>query len=116
MFEKYIEKRYFFARAESKWYFYFVFPFSPRVPNAFYLYPKSDWQIEGVWFSQRPLGRHVIESVPRQLLHKAGFEGKFTLHGLRSTSATRLFVRGIPEQCIKEVCEKSLKTLLIFPL
>ena len=35
----------------------------------------------------------------------ANLEGKFTNHSLRATSATRMFVKDVPEQVIKEITE-----------
>lgn len=71
--------------------------------DGLYLYAKKDWESEDLWYTKRKLGRHAIESVPKKLMSAIGVEGKFTLHSLRATTATRLYNNHIDEQCIKEV-------------
>lgn len=104
LFQKYIAKRFVFVLQSYHFAHIFISNFSPEVANVFYLYPKTKWQGQDCWFTKKPMGRHALESVPKTLLAQIGIEGYFTLHSLRSTSATRLFVSDVPEQCIKEVC------------
>lgn len=65
--------------------------------NAFYLKPTSDG------FANVPLGQHTIEQYAKNIFTTAGFQGYYTLHGLRRTGATRLFQNNIPETVIQSM-------------
>ena len=54
----------------------------------------------GVWYSRTPLGHNSFSKVVREMMKKAGFEGHFTNHSLRVSSATRLFDAEVNEQLI----------------
>lgn len=49
------------------------------------------------------IGVHTLEKIIPAMLMEVGISGKFTLHSLRSTCATRLYERGLDEQIIQEV-------------
>ncbi|XP_046550056.1 uncharacterized protein LOC124259878 isoform X2 [Haliotis rubra] len=69
--------------------------------DDFYLrplkYPKPNQ-----WYSAAPIGRHVLSGVVKRLCARAGFEGFYTNHSLRATTATRLYESGLDEQLIAE--------------
>ena len=70
--------------------------------NAFHLLaltkPKGD-----VWFFYKAMGRETLGNVVKNIMRKAGFEGRFTNHSLRRTCATWLYEGGVPEQVIGTV-------------
>lgn len=49
------------------------------------------------------VGVHTLEKIVPTMMAEAGFRGKFTLHSLRATCATRLYESGVDEQAIQEV-------------
>ena len=67
-----------------------------------YMRPKIK-AIPSCWYNDQPYGNNKIYSTVKELCSKAGFEGKFTNHSLRATSASRMFQANVPEQVIKEV-------------
>ena len=72
-----------------------------RPPGALYLKPLSK-PTENCWFSYIPLGHNKLEKTIKRLCMQAGFEGHFTNHSLRRTTATRLYAKGVDEQLIME--------------
>jgi hypothetical protein len=54
-------------------------------------------------FTKQVVGIHMLEKIVPNLLLNGGYTGKFTLHSLRATCATRLFRQGVEEQLIQEV-------------
>ncbi len=54
-------------------------------------------------FCNMVVGVHILEKTLPMMMKEAGIEGKFTLHSLRSTCATRLYEKGVDEQIIQEV-------------
>ena len=56
-----------------------------------------------IWFGDQPYGVNKVSSTVKNLCTKAGFQGKFTNHSLRATSASRMYQNEVPEQIIKEV-------------
>lgn len=67
--------------------------------EAFYLRTKKD----GSGFVNAPLGQHTLESKFREILAAGGFHGRYTLHSMRRTGATRMFSAGVSKQVIKMV-------------
>ena len=57
--------------------------------------PKGD-----VWCSKCPLGHNTLSKIVSRLMSDAGFEGHYTNHSLRVSSATRLFDAEVDEQLI----------------
>lgn len=49
------------------------------------------------------VGVHTLEKIVPNMMVAAGFHGKYTLHSLRATCATRLYLRGVDEQLIAEI-------------
>lgn len=49
------------------------------------------------------MGKHTLEATIADMMKEAGVVGRFTLHSLRATCATRLYNKGVDEQAIKEV-------------
>ena len=68
--------------------------------KAFYVQPldkvKSD-----LWYKNQAVGHNTLGNVVKVMMSDAGIDGRFTNHSLRSSSATRMFQAGIPEQLIK---------------
>ena len=58
-----------------------------RPPGALYLKSLSK-PTENCWFSCMPLGHNELEKTIKRLCMQAGFEGHFTNHSLRRTTAT----------------------------
>ena len=56
-----------------------------------------------VWYCDQPYGNNKVSTTVKDLCKRAGFEGKFTNHSLRATSASRMYANMVPEQVIKEV-------------
>ena len=55
------------------------------------------------WFTCNPIGINQLQNCVKELSKKAGFDGHYTNHSLRATSATRMYNADIPEQVICEV-------------
>lgn len=49
------------------------------------------------------VGIHTLEKIIPNMMATAGFHGKYTLHSLRASCATRLYQNGVDEQLIAEV-------------
>ncbi len=65
--------------------------------EAFYLRPTSSG------FCKQAVGVHQLEKFVPTMMSEAGFAGRYILHLLRATCATRLFSCGVDEQLICEV-------------
>ena len=65
-----------------------------RRDDGFYLRPGK------TGFCRQVVGIHYLEKIIPDLMNEAGVYGKFTLHSLRSTCATRLYCAGMEEQVI----------------
>ena len=70
-----------------------------RPPNALYLTPLPK-QKGKVWYSKVPIGHNTLGKIISEMMKEAGFEGHYTNHSLRVTSATRLFDAEVDEQLI----------------
>lgn len=66
--------------------------------DALYLRCKKG----GNGYGNAPLGQHMIEKAFKEILVEGGYEGKYTLHRLRRTGASRLFQAGVPEKVIQQ--------------
>ena len=74
-----------------------------RKCNALYLWPKCDSKCEdSVWYYDIPVGIK-LQTVVKDMCDEAGFQGHYSNHSLRSTSATRMYEAGIDEQTICEI-------------
>jgi Domain of unknown function (DUF3504) len=69
--------------------------------SAFYFQPLSK-PTEEVWFALAPVGHNKLKEVVKSIMLKGGYDGYFTNHSLRATTATRLFEQKVPEQLIME--------------
>ena len=74
-----------------------------RKCRSLYLRPKANYLYSDVWYIDAPVGVNKLQSVVKDICKQAGFEGHFTYHSLRSTSATRMYEQGVDEQVISEV-------------
>ena len=72
-----------------------------RPAGAFYLKPLKN-PGEAVWYQKVPVGHNVLSNTVGRLCKAAGFNGHYTNHSLRATTATRLFESGIDEQLIMQ--------------
>ncbi|XP_046584221.1 uncharacterized protein LOC124291290 [Haliotis rubra] len=73
----------------------------PANCSPFYLRPLK-YQRPDVWYCASPIGRQTLGGTVRRLCGAAGFEGYYTNHSLRATTATRLYESGLDEQLIAE--------------
>ena len=55
-----------------------------------------------VWHYIKPMGRETLANVVKKIMTKAAFEGHFTNHSRRRSSATCLYQSGVPKQVIVE--------------
>ena len=55
-----------------------------------------------VWYHNKPLGRETLGNVVKKITTKTAFEGHFSNHSPRRSSATRLYQSVVPEQVIVE--------------
>ena len=72
-----------------------------RPDGAFYLKPLSK-PTDTCWYQKTPVGHNVLQKTVRRLCESAGFDGYFTNHSLRATTATRLFEARVDEQLIMQ--------------
>ena len=70
-----------------------------RPPNALYLTPLPKPKGK-VWYSKIAMGHNTLGKIISELIKEAGFEGHYTNHSLRVTSATQLFNAEVDEQLI----------------
>ena len=73
-----------------------------RKCNALYLRPLKNFKPGGAWFGDCPVGVNSLQKVVGNMCARAGFEGHYTNHSLRATSATRMYNAGVEEQVIQE--------------
>ena len=76
---------------------YIFFSVNVAKNDCFYLKPT------GLGFCRIAVGVHTLEKFIPKVMKDAGFVGKFTLHSLRATCATRLYNSGVDEQMIQEI-------------
>ena len=69
--------------------------------GAFYLKPLVSPGPD-CWFSRVPVGWNQLQNTIARLCKEAGFQGFYTNHSLRATTATRLYAKGVDEQLIME--------------
>ena len=86
---------------EILWKYLSVLP-PDHKSQALYLQPKKNYS-SSVWYLDQPVGVHTLRNTVRELCKKAGINGFGTNHSLRSSSATRMYGEGVPEQVIQEI-------------
>ena len=64
-----------------------------RTCEALYLQPRKNYT-SGVWYLDRPVGVNTLRVTVKELCKKAGLEGFYSNHSLRSSSATRMYRGG----------------------
>ncbi len=75
-----------------------------RKCQALYLHPRCDSKSsDDVSYCDVAMGINKLQSAVKEMCEEAGFEGNFTNHSLRSTSATHMYQAGIDEQTICEI-------------
>ena len=67
-----------------------------------YLQPRKKY-CPSSWYQDRPAGENKLRDCIKQMCKKAGFEGFFTNHSLRSSAATKMYHCDIDEQLIMEI-------------
>ena len=78
---------------------------NPSAPDLFYFKPLPTWKNSKEtkpWFTKMAIWHNKHKMVVSKIISDAGFEGYYTNHSLRATTATRLFRAIIPEQLILE--------------
>ena len=76
----------------------------PEKPKAFYLRPLTKVPIESdkPWFANVLIGVNTLRTMMTRMLKGAQLFTTYTNHSLRATSASRLFVKNVPEKIIQE--------------
>lgn len=69
-----------------------VLVLSEPFETALYMRPSKSG------FARQVVGIHYLEKLMPNMMLEAGFHGKFTLHSLRGTCASRLYQAGVEEQ------------------
>lgn len=78
--------------------------YDPKCSVDLYLRPLLRYANDGsAWYSCQPIGIHTLQNVTSAICAKAGLVGKCMNHGLKATSATRLFCEGVSEQLVCEI-------------
>jgi hypothetical protein len=67
--------------------------------DALFLTPIQCPGTGGQWYKNMALGKNSLLNIVKVIM--SAFDGRFTNHSLRRTSATRLFQSGIPEDIIR---------------
>ena len=68
----------------------------------------------GTSFTKQKVGIHTLEKMVPTMMKEAGFHGRFTLHSLRATCASRLFHRGVDEQLICSITGHKSNVLVCY--
>ena len=64
------------------------------------------------WFKNTPVGVNPLKCMMIKISELAGLPVKYTNHSLKATSASRMFVSGVPEKIVAEMTgHKSVKAL-----
>ena len=64
------------------------------------------------WYKRTPVGVSPLKNMMTKISELGGLPVKYTNHSLRATSASRMFVSGVPEKIVSEVTgHKSVKAL-----
>ena len=71
------------------------------IDNAYYLRALLKPRGE-VWYYNKTMGRETLGNVVKKIVTKVAFEGHFTNHSLRRSSATRFYQSRVTEQVIVE--------------
>jgi len=72
---------------------------SDNVSNDGTFYHRAN----GLSFSKQCVGLHTLEKIVPKMMLEIGSIGRYTLHSLRTTCATRLYGKGLEEQRIAEI-------------
>ena len=85
----------------------------PSDATAFYMQPKQRVPLSGQpWYKSTPVGVNPLKNMMTKISELGGLPVKYTNHSLRATSASRMFVSGVPEKIVAEVTgHKSVKAL-----
>ena len=86
----------------------------PPGSTAFYMQPvqKLPADLYQAWFKNTLVGVNPLKNTMTKVSELAGLSVKYTNHSLRATSASRMFMSGVPEKIVAEVTgHKSVKAL-----
>jgi hypothetical protein len=85
----------------------------PPGSTAFYMQPKQRVPDPGQsWYKNTPVGVNPLKNMMTKISELGGLPIKYTNHSLRATSASRMFISGVPEKIVAEVTgHKSVKVL-----
>ncbi len=73
-----------------------------RTYEALYLRPRINYSPR-LWFQDMPISINKLWGFVKEITTKAGLDGYFMNHSLRSTTATHLYQGGVEEQVITEI-------------
>ena len=85
--------------------------------DIFYLHPleKTPSDLNVPWYSAVSVGKNTLEKKLSCICEQAGIEGTITNHSLRVTSATHMYMSGVPEKVIQECTgHRSLEALRMY--
>ena len=74
----------------------------PKSCKKMYLRPRIK-PTPSCWYTDQSYGCNKVSVTVKEICKQAGFEGKFTNHSLKATSASRMYNNNVPEQMIKEI-------------
>ena len=89
----------------------------PSEPKAFYLRPVSSIPKvpDKPWFINSPVGINTLNSILSTISQQADVNTQYTNHSLRATSATRMYLKNVPEKLISEKTgHRSLTALRVY--
>ncbi len=86
--------------------------YDPKCSHNLYLWPLLWYCNDGsAWYSCQAIGVHMLQNVTSVMCAKAGLTGKCTNHGLKATSATRLFLQGLDKQLVCKITGNSSEAM-----
>ena len=77
----------------------------PPGSTAFYIQPLQKLTTDPslAWYKNMAVGVNPLKNMMTKVSQLAGLNVKYTNHSLRATSASRMFVSGVPEKIVAEV-------------
>ena len=80
-----------------------------------YLFVPSQLYSDKPWFINSPVSINTLNSILSTISQQAGVNTQYTNHSLRATSATRMYLKNVPEKLISEKTgHRSLTALRVY--